>query len=242
MAGVPALLLPGTLCDGRLFAPMLPLLAAAGIDAAVGDLTRDDSIAAMATRVLEGAPERFALVGFSLGGIVGLEVARRARHRLTHLALVATTPRADTPDRRASRLAQAAAAEGERFLDLVTEELKPRYFGSDLPEREALKALVLDMARDLGPPVFRRQAMAVAHRADAREWLPTLTGLPALAVAGDEDALCPPEFQEEIRAGIPGCALRLLPGCGHMAPLERPAELAGLLIKFLKNEPLGEDP
>jgi pimeloyl-ACP methyl ester carboxylesterase len=65
------LLLPGLLCDGRLWTAQVEALA----DLAychVPDLTAYESVVAMAEGVLNEAPERFALAGFSLGGCVAL--------------------------------------------------------------------------------------------------------------------------------------------------------------------------
>src|ERR1700674_5025654 len=66
-------LLPGALCDAGLWRHQIADLADLA-EVRCGDLTRDDSIAAMAARVLADMPARFALAGFSLGGHVALEI------------------------------------------------------------------------------------------------------------------------------------------------------------------------
>lgn len=229
------LLLPGTLCDARLFAGQTASLRALGVPVVVGDLTCGRTVREMAQQALRTAPPRFALVGFSLGGIVALEMARLARERLTHLALVCTTPRPDTPERRLARLRQVEAAQFGGFRRIVAEEMKPRYFALGAPRIEALRRLVVRMALSLGEDVFRRQSLALASRRDARPALPALAGLPVLALAGEEDALCPVAVHREIADAVPGAALSVLPGCGHMAPLERPEAVAGELTRFFMN-------
>ncbi len=226
-------LLPGTLCDARLFEGQIRPLGALADRLIVGDLTRGRTVTEMAGQVLQSAPQRFALVGFSLGGIVALEMARLARARLTHLALICTTPRPDTPDRRLARMKQVEAAQTGGFRRIVTDELKPRYFALGAPRIERLKRLVVRMALNLGEDVFRRQSLALASRRDARPTLPGLAGLPTLALAGDDDALCPVAVHEEIVEAVPGAWLSVLPGCGHMAPLERPDEVSRELARFL---------
>jgi pimeloyl-ACP methyl ester carboxylesterase len=59
------------------------------------DLGQDDSIAGMARRVIAQAPDRFILIGFSLGGYVAREVVRQAPESVSALVLVATSARAD---------------------------------------------------------------------------------------------------------------------------------------------------
>ena len=93
-------LLPGLICDERLWRDVIVGLDARSI---VADLTQDDSIAAMAARTLAAAPARFALAGLSMGGYVALEIMRRAPKRVTHLALLDTSARADDEARRETR-------------------------------------------------------------------------------------------------------------------------------------------
>ena len=64
MVTTPVIFLPGSLCDERVFADQLREIDQ---PCEVADLTLDDSIMVMATRVLREAPPRFALVGLSLG-------------------------------------------------------------------------------------------------------------------------------------------------------------------------------
>ena len=63
------------------------------------------SMAAMAEALLAQVPERFTLIGLSLGGYVAFEVVRRALHRLQRLVLIDTTAVADHPARRDGRRA-----------------------------------------------------------------------------------------------------------------------------------------
>ena len=95
-------LLPGLMCDARLFAPQI---AAFSADRAVlvPPLTGANTIAGMAYSVLQCAPPQFALAGLSMGGIVAMEIMRRAPERVTHLALMATNPRAEDPAVSANR-------------------------------------------------------------------------------------------------------------------------------------------
>src|SRR5690606_3422780 len=94
----PLVLVPGLRCDGYLYAPIIELLPD-HVAAVVADISRDDSIAAMARRILVSAPARFALAGLSMGGYVVLEMIRQAPERITHLALLDTNARADSEER-----------------------------------------------------------------------------------------------------------------------------------------------
>src|SRR5690349_2876960 len=87
-------LLPGLLCDAALWRHQSEHLKDT-CEIRVMDLTRDDSVAVMAERVLDEAPRTFALAGLSMGGYVAQEIMRRAPERVERLALVDTNARAD---------------------------------------------------------------------------------------------------------------------------------------------------
>ena len=234
----PLLLLPGMLCDARLWSDVRSRLAQ-GSTAAVGeirvpDLDRQVTIAEMADTVLAQAPERFDLAGFSMGAIVALEIARRVPERLGHLVLMNTTARPDTAERKGVRVRQIYRAQTGEFRDVVVEDLKPRYFAPGTPNLGNLRRLVVGMALDLGVDVFRRQSLALMGRPDSRPTLPAIS-TPTLVLAADADNLCPVAIHEEIHRLIPGSRFSVLSQCGHMAPLERPAEVAAALTDFLSS-------
>jgi pimeloyl-ACP methyl ester carboxylesterase len=64
---------------------------------------------------------------------------------------------------------------------------------------------------------------------------PRLPGLtkPALVIAGEADVLTRPEGMQEIAALIPGAEYRLIPGAGHMIPVEQPELAEQLIAAFL---------
>src|SRR6266850_2575015 len=83
---LPIVLVPGLNCSPRLYAPQMPALWRFG-PVTVADHTRDDSMAAIARRILDAAPPRFALAGLSMGGYIALEIVRQAANRVAKLAL-----------------------------------------------------------------------------------------------------------------------------------------------------------
>lgn len=234
------LLLPGTLCDARLWAPLRPGLRGHCGAIVVGDLTGADSVAGLASRVLAEAPPRFALGGLSMGGIVALEIWRQAPGRVSRLALLDTNHRGDTPARRSQREAQVARALGGDFERVVREELKPRYVAASGRNRSSILRTVMAMALDLGPEVFARQSRALGGRADSTALLPSID-CPTLVLCGEEDALVPVAQHREMASMIPHATLRTVQNCGHLPTLERPAEVCDALIAWLRQRsPMAE--
>ncbi|MEM7566618.1 MAG: alpha/beta fold hydrolase [Pseudomonadota bacterium] len=213
----PILLLPGMMCDARLYAHQTAALASA----IAWPAPREETISDMAEALLAEAPERFALAGLSMGGILAMEVIARAPERVTRLALLDTNHLAEVPERRVARAPQIAAVMEGRLEAVMVEEMKPAYLAPDHPETSAILRLVRDMALDLGPEVFRAQSLALRDRPDQTE---TLRGVavPTLILVGAHDRLCPVSRHEAMRDLVPGARLRVLPDAGHLTPLEAP--------------------
>ena len=89
---MPILLVPGLVSSSRIFAPVMPALWRFG-PVTVANHTRDDSMGALARRILAEAPPRFALAGHSMGGYIALEIMRQAPERVLKLALINTQAR-----------------------------------------------------------------------------------------------------------------------------------------------------
>jgi pimeloyl-ACP methyl ester carboxylesterase len=224
-------LLPGLLCDYRLFAAQIPALSARA-EVMVADLTRDASIAAMAARVLAEAPPRFALAGLSMGGYVAFEIMRRAPERVTRLALLDTQARGESDTSMARRRGLMQLAEKGEFRG-VSPRLMPLFIHPDRLHDTALTRTVQSMAESLGKDAFLRQQEAIMGRPDSRPGLVAIP-CPTLVLAGREDAVTPPEVQVEMASAILNATLVLLPLCGHLAPLERPEAVTRQLLAWLE--------
>ena len=229
MSKIPLLLLPGLLTDARLFRDQLADLADIA-DPTVADLTQDDSVTALAARALAAAPRRFALAGLSMGGYVALEIMRQAPERVTHLALLDTSAKPDTEERKAGRRALIAKAQSGGFNeimpDLAPKLLHPDHLASPLRDE------VIAMADGLGPDVFVRQSLAILGRPDSR---PTLAGIrtPSLVIVGAEDQLTPPAEAQELHQGIRGSRLEVIAVSGHLSAMEQPSAVSAAMRAWL---------
>ena len=225
---LPLLLLPGLLCDGRLWRDCLPALAGIA-DPRVADLTRDDSVAEMAARALDlvDGEERFAVAGLSMGGYVALEVWRQARGRITHLALLDTSARPDTEEQKRRRRALMALSKSGQFKGVTPRLLPSLIHPSRL--QTPLAEEVMEMAARVGHDGFLRQQLAIMGRPDSRPDLPEID-VPTLVACGDEDILTPPELRDEMAALIPGARRLGFAKAGHLPTMEVP-ELAGAAMR-----------
>ncbi len=221
-------LLPGMMCDERLWSQQIAAMSA---PTEVADLSRADNFAEMAAQVLAKAPSEFAIAGLSMGGIAAFEIWRQAPERVTHLALLDTNPNPDAPDRKAMRFEQMAEAASGKLEKLVIESLKPLYLAEQNRDDESMLQTILDMALGLGPEVFRRQSLAVLNRDDSVPTLPTIT-CPTTVICGREDTICTPELHERMAEQIPGAKLVVIDNCGHMSSMEQPHIVTTELLRL----------
>jgi pimeloyl-ACP methyl ester carboxylesterase len=229
---MPILLVPGLVSSPRIFAPIIPALWRFG-PVTVANHVRDDTMGAIARRILAEAPPRFALAGHSMGGYIAFEILRQAPQRVAKLALINTQARPDTAEATARRHGMMSRAKSGEFR-AVLDELFPGFVHPSRLDDASLRQLVYDMADDIGPEAFIRQQTAVISRPDSR---PTLAWIkcPTLVLTGDQDNTIPNTLSMEMASGIPGAKLVVLPNCGHMPQPEQPQATADALVEWLQS-------
>jgi pimeloyl-ACP methyl ester carboxylesterase len=200
------------------------------VNCLVGDTLSGYSLSGMAQRILDQAPETFALAGVSMGGMVALEMMKIASERVTRLALIDTNARPDAIVRKAYRsLANLVANTGD-FKRLSERSVKSLVHPSTPND---VRAELAEMGTRVGAKTYIRQNRAVAARKDLR---PVLQGIavPTAVIVGSEDRLTPIELSQEIHDLTPGSTLHVIPDCGHLPPIEKPAALAVILLELMK--------
>ncbi|MCC7346257.1 MAG: alpha/beta fold hydrolase [Variibacter sp.] len=228
---LPVVLVPGLNCSARLYADQIPVLWQFG-PVMIAEHREDDSVPAIAGRILSHAPPRFAVAGLSMGGYMVLEMLRQAPERIAKAALLDTAARADTPEQSARRDALIALARTGRFPE-VTESLWPILVHEDRLGDAELKRAVVRMADENGAEAFIRQQIALKGRADYRASLGAVR-CPVLVLVGEGDRLTPPKLAQEIAAGIPAARLVSVPGCGHLSTMEKPEAVNAALVEWMQ--------
>ncbi|AXI43018.1 alpha/beta fold hydrolase [Sulfitobacter sp. SK011] len=224
-------LLPGMMCDARLFGPQIAELSAE-MAVMVAPITQGERIEEIASSLLDLLPKRFALAGLSMGGIVAMELLRRAPDRITRIALMDTNPLAETPVIAANREPQIVKVRSGRLLEVMRDEMKPNYLAPG-PYRGEVLDLVMDMAETLGPEVFIRQSRALQRRKDQQATLRKCK-VPTLVLCGEHDTLCPVKRHTFMAELIPFAELVVLENSGHLPTLEQPAETTAALRKWMQ--------
>jgi pimeloyl-ACP methyl ester carboxylesterase len=226
-------LLPGFMCDADLWSGMRSELAALGRPQ-FGNVYEDSTLEGMARRVLDAAAESFVLIGFSMGGFVARVATLMAPERVRGVAFIATSARGSTPAEN-MRKAQRLAGVGKVRVRADRSEVSARALHPDRERDPALLERLRGMSRRLGPEVMARQ-LAVVRR-DGYADLERIS-CPALVVACRQDRLRKFEETERMARHLPHARFEVIEDCGHMAPMERPIELGGILADWIRREAL----
>lgn len=226
----PTVLIPGLACTPELFAPQIAALWTRG-PVMVASTLSGNTMGEIAAAILAQAPPRFALAGLSMGGYISLEVMRQAPSRVTRLALLDTSARADTPEQSEARRGLIGRARDGDF-DGVLAETAPKLLHPDHRDDPILLGVQARMGLAVGPEAYARQQAAIIGRIDSRPHLGDIE-VPTLVLVGDQDGVTPPERAEELATAIPGAALEIVRGAGHLSTLEQPDAVNAALSAWL---------
>ncbi len=226
----PIVFLPGMMSDARVFAPQINVLSR-DYPVHVATYGDADNIRNMAQNALETAPERFALVGHSMGGIVAMEVLRRAPERVTRLALFSTTPLSETPAEAAWREPLIVRARAGFLEEVMAETLRVENLAPGTG-RAALMRLLQDMAKGLGADTYVRHSRALQRRRDAQNVLIS-SKTATLILCGIFDRMTPVKRHEAMAEMVAHSQLVVLENAGHLPMLEAPDEVNAALREWM---------
>jgi pimeloyl-ACP methyl ester carboxylesterase len=199
--------------DERMWEPQRDALAGHDVEALNLYDLGGNSIDGWAERVLEQVDGELAVVGASVGGYVGLAMARREPDRVRGLLLAGSRAGADSPERRAARDEAISTIRGQGI-----EAWAPNAPAPPPPERT-----VDELVRTLE---------ALRDRPDATDVVRTFAG-PLWIAVGDDDPFLPLDEAREIVASAPNGRLEVFAGAGHFTNLEQPERFNEFLREFL---------
>lgn len=223
------LLIPGLASDEMVWQPLADALAQR-MPVHHGNIRRDASIPAMASRLLAENQDDLIVVGHSLGGRVAMEMAHQAPARIKGLVLANTGQYAkvDGEEVRRQQVIDLAYEDIERLADSWLPPMLDVARTGDRDLIDRLKAMVTRV----GAVVHEQQIRSLLDRPDASAYLPEIN-CPILFIAANQDRYSPVADHREMAAGAADAEIAIIDHAGHFAPVERPAEVVTAIDDWL---------
>ena len=222
-------LVPGTLCDERMWSRLTPLLGA-GFEFNYVPLYEAKDRPQMQQVLADHSAAPANIVAFSLGVYMALEYALAHPERVKSLVLIAGSAKGLSDKEKQLRLRTIPMLERTAYAGLssvrLREVLHPAHH-----DDQSIIGLIQQMALDLGKDVLLTQFRASMNRPDVMDRLHEIT-CPVLLVGANEDKLVDPAILPEMHPRFPKARLRMYDNTGHMIPLEVPQMLAADLREF----------
>lgn len=173
------------------------------------------------------------VAGLSMGGYVAFEMLRRHRNRVAGLILADTRADADGEEARRGRDEAAALAE-TKGAAAIAERMIPRLVGRSTQQTQP--QVVEKLKEIIGRASVPGLVGALRAMRDRTDSIPLLASIdvPTLVVVGQEDELTPPALAKAMTSAIPSAAMTIIPGSGHVTPLEAPTAVSRVFAEFLE--------
>jgi len=224
-------MIPPLLSDARVFAHQLQVMSQFRA-VMVAPPTCGERIEEIASQILSWTPSKFALCGMGFGGMVAMEMMRRAPERIIRIALLSTSPQADTPEAAAAREPHIIAARSGRWNDVLQHEINSTWMAPSSDKVDLVRQLT-DMGRDLGPEVYVKQARAIQRRKDQQGMLRQIQQ-PTAVICGRHDGQYQLKRHEFLAELIPYAQLEIIEGAGYLPTMEAPEATTDALQRWMK--------
>ena len=170
--------------------------------------------------------------GLSMGGYIGWQFWQHHRERLAALIMCDTRAAADSAEVARGRryMAEQVLSNG---IGSIAEDMSSKLFApSTLEQAPAFLQPTQEVMRSTRPQTIAAAQRGMADRDDATGLLPQIDR-PSLLIAGQHDVISTPDEMQSIAEQIPGAQFQMVPDAGHLAPMERPEVVNGIIDEFL---------
>ena len=223
-------LIPGMMCNEDIFSHQINVLEKV-FNVIVVEFNEHRDIELGVKNLASNLPNKFHLLGHSMGGIAAMELVKQHSKRVLSLALLNTNPyeeKQELKDKRNKTLKELAALD---LISLMKSDYISRYFPDDCRDKNKLIQQCVDMAYILDKKVFYNQSVALRDRKDQTSILENVD-CKTLILCGELDQLCPVSYHSDMNKMIKSSDLIVLEGVGHMPIIECPQILNNHLKNF----------
>ena len=223
-------LIPGLLCNSRLWSAQIAALSAHA-DIYVPEIVGQTTIAHMASGILDSVRGRFSLAGFSLGSQVALQMMELAADRIDRLALLSATHGGLLPPVQQALRKAILTIERGGFAEYL-ESAYPSYVTSSHAQDGDIRQSFMDMAYEVGPQSGLLQMKALLELEEPFRHLGQIT-CPTIVIGGSEDRRTTNDAHETLAREIPDASLLFIEHAAHFTPLEQPSQVTAALRRWM---------
>jgi pimeloyl-ACP methyl ester carboxylesterase len=226
-------LLPGLMCDEAVWEKQAPILLRHA-EVRIPVFRGFTSLKTMAESVLVDAPERFSVVGHSMGGRVAFELMALAGNRIERFAVMDTGAHPVQPGEVEKRQILLEAARRKGLQAVADAWIGPMLHPAHQQDA-ALVRQINDMILRNTLEDYEGQVTALLGREDRTPLLQEIRTRTWL-LCGEADAWSPVSQHEAMLEHLTNGVLRVIPGAGHMSTMEQPDAVAKLLVEWLTED------
>ena len=227
---LPIILIPGLGTTPCTYSNILTKLWKYGTVSIVNQ-RQENSLEAIAKRILSEAPLQFVLIGHSMGENIAFEILRQEPERVLKVVFMNTSARADDEEAKKKRKDKIEKVKQGKFPEIIEDSVSS-FVHPQHKDSKGLQDIITTAYNDAGAEAYILQQTAIMGRQNSRASLKNIVA-PTLVITGDEDMLIPLEHSQEIFAGIAGAKIVIIPMCGHMCTLEQPKLVNEALAEFI---------
>ena len=223
-------LMPGMMCNQDVFSHQINVLENF-FNVIVIEFNEHRDIELGVKNLVSNLPNKFHLIGHSMGGIVAMELVKQHSKRVLSLALLNTNPYEEKQELKDKRNKTLKELDSLDLISLMKSDFISRYFPDDCRDKNKLIQQCVDMASILDKKVFYNQSVALRDRKDQTSILEKVD-CKTLIICGERDQLCPVSYHSDMNKMIKRSDLIVLEGVGHMPIIECPQILNNHLKNF----------
>ena len=226
-------LIPGMMCNEDIFSHQINVLEKV-FNVIVIEFNEHRDIELGVKNLASNLPNKFHLLGHSMGGIIAMELVKQHSKRVLSLALLNTNPYKEKEEVKVRRNKILKELDALDLISLMRSNYISRYFPDDCRDKDKLIQKCVDMASTLDKKVFYNQSVALRDRKDQTFILENLN-CKTLIICGERDEMCPVSYHSNMNKMIKSSDLIVLENVGHMPMLECPQKLNNYLKNFFFN-------
>jgi pimeloyl-ACP methyl ester carboxylesterase len=172
------------------------------------------------------------LCGLSMGGYISLRAVERNELKYSGLILCDTRSASDNDEGKIKRAENIKKINTLGVKQFVSDFVPMCFSVKSITDSNDEYTRVLNKSLTSNAIGVKGCLLAMAGRTDTTAYLSKIK-IPSLLLCGEDDRLTPPDLMEVMAGQIPNAQFEIVPGAGHMAPIENASFVTNKIKKFL---------